>query len=252
MAKQILFDEEARRSMLSGVNQLADAVKVTLGPKGRNVVCDKKFGSPTITKDGVTVAKEIELEDPYENMGAKLFKEAAIKTNDIAGDGTTTATVRAQHMVHEGLKNVAAGANPMQLKLGIEAATAALATKIREMAVDIDSFEHTGINFFKIENADVKELVAELETVFTSFGIGKTTEAGIGLKFIPIERVGCIRAVSSIPDIFQKVEHWIKVLDLVDKEAEEQVLRYRSGDYKKYRAVALCFRGNKDYRLKIL
>ena len=114
-AKDVRFGEDARARMVRGVNVLANAVKVTLGPKGRNVALDKKFGAPTITHDGVTVAKEIELEDPYENMGAQLFKEAAIKTNDIAGDGTTTATVLAQHMIHEGLKNVAAGANPMLL-----------------------------------------------------------------------------------------------------------------------------------------
>ena len=141
MAKQVIHGEDSRQAILRGINQLADAVAITLGSKGRNVVIDKKFGSPTITKDGVTVAKEIELDDPYENMGAQLFKEAAIKTNDIAGDGTTTATVLAQHMVHEGLKNVAAGANPMLLKQGIEAGTQALANKIRSMAISIDSFD---------------------------------------------------------------------------------------------------------------
>src|SRR5512146_1050882 len=119
-AKQILFSEEARHALERGVNILADAVKVTLGPKGRNVVLDKKYGSPTITNDGVTIAKEIELEDPFQNMGAQLAKEVATKTNDIAGDGTTTATVLAQAIVAEGLKNVTAGANPMQLKRGID------------------------------------------------------------------------------------------------------------------------------------
>ncbi len=123
MPKQLSFSEEARRSLKRGVDKLADAVSTTLGPKGRNVALDKKFGAPTVTHDGVTVAKEIELEDPYENMGAQLLKEAATKTNDIAGDGTTTATVLAQTIVNEGLKNVAAGANPMLLKRGIEAAT---------------------------------------------------------------------------------------------------------------------------------
>src|SRR3990170_2072594 len=115
MPKQILFDEEARRALKRGIDQLADAVKITLGPKGRNVVLDKKWGAPTITNDGVTIAKEIDLEDPFENMGAQLVKEVATKTNDIAGDGTTTATVLAQAIVQEGLKNVAAGANPMGL-----------------------------------------------------------------------------------------------------------------------------------------
>ena len=120
MAKQLKFDEDARKDILSGVAQLSRAVKVTLGPKGRNVVLDKKFGSPTITKDGVTVAKEIELEDPYENMGAQMVKEVASKTSDIAGDGTTTATLLTEAIYREGLKNVTAGANPMALKRGID------------------------------------------------------------------------------------------------------------------------------------
>ena len=120
MAKEIKFNEEARRSLERGVDALANAVKVTLGPKGRNVVLEKKFGAPTITNDGVTIARDIELEDPFENMGAQLVKEVATKTNDVAGDGTTTATVLAQAMVHEGLRNVAAGANPMILKKGIQ------------------------------------------------------------------------------------------------------------------------------------
>src|SRR5438093_4208676 len=120
MAKQLIFDEEARRALKRGIDILAGAVKTTLGPKGRNVALDKKFGAPNVTHDGVTVAKEIELEDPFENMGAQLLKEAATKTNDVAGDGTTTATVLAQAVVNEGLKNVAAGANPMLMKRGLE------------------------------------------------------------------------------------------------------------------------------------
>ncbi len=123
MAKQIKYGEDARRSLEAGINALADTVKITLGPKGRNVVLDKKFGAPLITNDGVTIAKEIELEDPFENMGAQLVKEVATKTNDVAGDGTTTATLLAQALIREGLKNVAAGANPMVLKKGIEQAT---------------------------------------------------------------------------------------------------------------------------------
>ncbi len=137
MAKQLQFSEAARRSLKIGVNKLADAVSATLGPKGRNVALDKKFGAPTVTHDGVTVAKEIELEDPYENMGAQLLKEAATKTNDIAGDGTTTATVLAQAIVNEGLKNVEAGANPMLLKRGIEIATEHIAKAIRAMATPL-------------------------------------------------------------------------------------------------------------------
>ena len=125
MAKQVVFDEAARRALKRGIDKLADTVKVTIGPKGRNVVLDKKFGAPTITNDGVSIAKEVELEDPFENMGAQLVKEVATKTNDVAGDGTTTATVLAQAIVREGLKNVAAGANPLALKRGIEKAVEA-------------------------------------------------------------------------------------------------------------------------------
>ena len=138
MPKILKFDEDARRALEAGVNRLADAVKVTLGPKGRNVVLDKKFGAPTITNDGVSIAREIELEDPFENMGAQLVKEVATKTNDIAGDGTTTATVLAQALVKEGLRNVAAGANPMGLKRGIEKAVKAAVEAIREQAKEID------------------------------------------------------------------------------------------------------------------
>jgi chaperonin GroEL len=138
MPKMLKFDEEARRALEAGVNKLADAVKVTLGPKGRNVVLDKKFGAPTITNDGVSIAKEIELEDPFENMGAQLVKEVATKTNDVAGDGTTTATVLAQAMVTHGMRNVAAGANPMGLKRGIEQAVAAAVESIKSQSKEVD------------------------------------------------------------------------------------------------------------------
>ena len=138
MSKMLKFDDEARRSLEAGVNKLADAVRVTLGPKGRNVVLDKKFGAPTITNDGVSIAKEIELEDPFENMGAQLVKEVATKTDDIAGDGTTTATVLAQAMVRVGMKNVAAGANPMAVKKGIEKAVAAAVESLQSQAKDVD------------------------------------------------------------------------------------------------------------------
>jgi chaperonin GroEL len=138
MAKILKFDDEARRGLEAGVNKLADAVKVTLGPKGRNVVLEKKFGAPTITNDGVSIAREIELEDPYENMGAQLVKEVATKTNDVAGDGTTTATVLAQALVKEGLRNVAAGANPMALKRGIDKAVEAAVASIKDQAKEID------------------------------------------------------------------------------------------------------------------
>ena len=132
MAKQIIYGEEARKAIERGVNQLADTVKITLGPKGRNVVLDKKFGTPLITNDGVTIAKEIELEDAFENMGAQLIKEVSTKTNDVAGDGTTSATVLAQSMINEGLKNLAAGANPMTMRKGIQKATATAVDAVKE------------------------------------------------------------------------------------------------------------------------
>ncbi|MBQ1437272.1 MAG: chaperonin GroEL, partial [Ruminococcus sp.] len=139
MAKQIAYGEEARKALMSGVDQLADTVKITLGPKGRNVVLDKKYGAPLITNDGVTIAKEIELDDPFENMGAQLVKEVSVKTNDAAGDGTTTATLLAQALVREGMKNVTAGANPMILKKGIQRAV-----NVAVKAVVGDSQEVTG------------------------------------------------------------------------------------------------------------
>ncbi len=183
MAKQLVFSEDARRKLKTGIDTVATAVSTTLGPKGRNVAIDKKFGAPTITHDGVSVAKEIELEDPFENMGAQLFKEAAIKTNDIAGDGTTTATVLAQHMVHEGLKNVAAGANPMQLKLGIEAGTAALAAKIKEMAVSIDSYEEiASVASISAQDPAIGQLIAEVMDKVGKDGV-ITVEESKGLEF---------------------------------------------------------------------
>ncbi|MDU5963183.1 MAG: chaperonin GroEL, partial [Dermabacter sp.] len=162
MAKLIAFDEEARRGLERGMNQLADAVKVTLGPKGRNVVLEKSWGAPTITNDGVSIAKEIELEDPYEKIGAELVKEVAKKTDDVAGDGTTTATVLAQALVKEGLRNVAAGANPIALKRGIDKAVAAVSEKLIAQAVEIESKEQIA-NTAAISAADpaIGELIAE-------------------------------------------------------------------------------------------
>jgi chaperonin GroEL len=161
MSKILKFNDEARRGLEAGVNKLADAVKVTLGPKGRNVVLDKKFGAPTITNDGVSIAKEIELEDPYENMGAQLVKEVATKTNDVAGDGTTTATVLAQAMVQVGMKNVAAGANPMGVKKGIERAVAAAVDSILAQAKDVD--DKTDIaNVATISAADPRSVRSSL------------------------------------------------------------------------------------------
>src|SRR5437016_7875809 len=143
MAKLITFDEEARRSLEKGMDQLANAVRITLGPKGRNVVLEKKWGAPTITNDGVSIAKDIELEDPLEKIGAELVKEVAKKTDDVAGDGTTTATVLAQAMVREGLRNVAAGANPIALKRGIEKAVEAVSAQLLAMATEIETKEQT-------------------------------------------------------------------------------------------------------------
>ncbi|MBQ9605175.1 MAG: chaperonin GroEL, partial [Firmicutes bacterium] len=142
MAKQIKYGIEARTALESGINQLADTVKVTIGPKGRNVVLDKKYGTPLVTNDGVTIAKEIELEDPFENIGAQLVKEVATKTNDVAGDGTTTATVLAQAMVHEGLKNIAAGANPIILRKGMDKATKAAVEAIKNMSQSVEGKKH--------------------------------------------------------------------------------------------------------------
>jgi chaperonin GroEL len=183
MAKQLVFSEEARRSLKRGIDVLSSAVATTLGPKGRNVALDKKFGAPTITHDGVTVAKEIELEDPYENMGAQLLKEAATKTNDIAGDGTTTATVLAHTIITEGLKNVAAGANPMLIKRGIEAATDAVVQAIREASVDITTKEEiAGVAAISAQDQEIGSLIAEVMDKVGKDGV-ITVEESKGLAF---------------------------------------------------------------------
>ena len=162
MAKEILYNEDARRALERGVDKLANTVKVTLGPKGRNVVLDKKWGAPTITNDGVTIAREIELEDPYENLGAQLTKEVATKTNDVAGDGTTTATVLAQAIVHEGLRNVASGAAPAALKRGIEKAVEALSEKLGEIATPVDGkAQIASIASVSSQDSEIGDLLAE-------------------------------------------------------------------------------------------
>ena len=193
MAKLIQFDEEARRGLERGVNKLADAVKVTLGPKGRNVVLEKKFGSPTITNDGVTIAKDIELEDPFENMGAALVREVATKTNDIAGDGTTTATLLAQSIVHEGMKNVVAGANPMVLKRGIKKATDCLVKKLQENAKTVSTKEEKAqVASISAGDTEIGGLIADaMEKVGNDGGItgeeSKTMETSLetveGMQF---------------------------------------------------------------------
>jgi chaperonin GroEL len=184
MAKQIVFAEEARRNLKAGVDTLANAVKTTLGPKGRNVALDKKWGAPTITHDGVTVAKEIELEDPYQNMGAQLLKEAATKTNDIAGDGTTTATVLAQTIVTEGLKNVAAGANPMLLKRGIERGVAVLSEAIREQAIEISTKEEiAAVAAISAQDQEIGDLIADVMDKVGKDGVITVEESKTGLAF---------------------------------------------------------------------
>jgi chaperonin GroEL len=193
MAKEIKFSEDARSAMLRGVDKLADAVKVTLGPKGRNVVLEKKFGSPLITNDGVTIAKEIELEDAFENMGAKLVAEVASKTNDIAGDGTTTATVLAQAMIREGLKNVTAGANPVGIRKGIEKAVAAAITGLKEISQDIEGKESIAqVASISSGDEEVGQLIAEAMERVGNDGVitieeskGFTTELDVveGMQF---------------------------------------------------------------------
>jgi chaperonin GroEL len=184
MAKQLVFSEDARRNLKIGVDILANAVKTTLGPKGRNVALDKKWGAPTITHDGVTVAKEIELEEPYQNMGAQLLKEAATKTNDIAGDGTTTATVLAQTIVNEGLKNVAAGANPMLLKRGIEKGVAALSEAIKEQSIEITTKEEiASVAAISAQDQEIGDLIADVMDKVGKDGVITVEESKTGLAF---------------------------------------------------------------------
>ena len=193
MAKEIRFSEEARRALEIGVNKLADTVKVTLGPKGRNVILDKKFGSPLITNDGVTIAKEIELEDVYENMGAQLVKEVATKTNDVAGDGTTTATVLAQAIIREGLKNVAAGANPIVLRKGINKAVEVAVEKLAEISKPIENKTAIAqVAAISAADEEIGQLIADamekvgndgVITVEESKSMGTTLDVVEGMQF---------------------------------------------------------------------
>ena len=183
MAKQIIYEDEARRALKAGVDQLANAVKTTLGPKGRNVALDKKWGSPTVTHDGVTVAKEVELKDPFENMGAQLLKEAATKTNDVAGDGTTTATVLAQAIVTEGLKNVTAGANPMMIQRGIFAGRDAVVAALKEMATSVTNRDEMGqVASISAADATIGDLIAQVMDKVGKNGV-ITVEESKGLEF---------------------------------------------------------------------
>ena len=188
MAKMLKFDDEARRALEAGVNKLANAVKVTLGPKGRNVVLDKKFGAPTITNDGVSIAREVELDDPFENMGAQLVKEVATKTNDVAGDGTTTATVLAQALVHEGLRNVTAGANPMGLKKGIEKAVAAVVESIKAQSTMIDDkSEIAQVATISAADASIGSVIADAIDRVGKDGVVTVEESntfGMDLEFV--------------------------------------------------------------------
>ncbi|MEP6775477.1 MAG: chaperonin GroEL, partial [Chloroflexota bacterium] len=183
MAKQIEFGDDARASIKAGVDAVANAVKTTLGPKGRNVALDRKFGAPTVTHDGVTVAKDIELKDPFENMGAQMLKEAASKTNDVAGDGTTTSTVLAQSMVHEGLKNLAAGANPMLIKKGIQAATTAAVEYIGKLSKPVQGREDiAAIATISAADAEIGNLIADVMDKVGKDGV-ITVEESRGLRF---------------------------------------------------------------------
>src|SRR5713101_1929256 len=193
MAKRIVYGDSARQAVLRGINQLADAVKVTLGPKGRNVILDKKFGSPTITKDGVTVAKEIDLQDPLENMGAQMAREVASKTSDVAGDGTTTATVLAQAIYREGAKNVAAGANPMDIKRGIERAVEVLTADLKKMSKPVSGKMVAQVGTISANNDEtIGTIIAEAMDKVGKDGVitveeAKTTETSLeiveGMQF---------------------------------------------------------------------
>src|SRR6201994_591117 len=187
MPKILSFSNDARQALERGVDALADTVKVTLGPKGRNVVIDKKFGAPTITNDGVTIAREVELEDPFENMGAQLVKEVATKTNDVAGDGTTTATVLAQALVHQGLRNVAAGASPTALKRGIDKAVAAVVEAIKDQAKEIDDkSEIAQVAAISAADASIGEVLADAIDKVGKDGVVTVEESntfGLELEF---------------------------------------------------------------------
>src|SRR5207249_778705 len=183
MAKQLVFTEDARKKLKQGIDTMANAVKTTLGPKGRNVAVDKKFGAPTVTHDGVAVAREVELEDPFENMGAQLLKEAATKTNDIAGDGTTTSVVLAQAIVHEGMKNIAAGANPMLLKRGLEKGVAAVIEEIKAQSTKVDGKEQIAqIATISAADKQIGDLIAEVMDKVGKDGV-VTVEESKGLQF---------------------------------------------------------------------
>src|SRR4051794_36472380 len=213
MAKIILFDEDARRALERGVDKLADAVKVTLGPRGRNVVINKNFGPPTITNDGVTIAREIDLEDPYENLGAQLAKNVATKTNDVAGDGTTTATVLAQALVHEGLRNVAAGANPMALGRGMRAAVDAVHAALDKVAIPVDDPSSiAGVATVSAQDSTVGDLIAE--------AMGKVGKDGV----ITVEESNTMDTDLEVTEGVQFDKGFLSPYFVTDPEAQEAVL----------------------------
>ena len=218
MAKKIIYGEEARKALQSGINQLADTVKITLGPKGRNVVLDKKFGSPLITNDGVTIAKEIELEDSFENMGAQLVKEVATKTNDAAGDGTTTATLLAQALIREGMKNATAGANPMMIKKGIEQAVkVSVDTVIKNSKKVTCSDDIARVATISAGDAEIGKLIAEAMEKVTADGV------------ITVEESKTAETYSEVVEGMQFDRGYITPYMVTDTDKMEACLLYTSG-----------------------
>ncbi|MBA4102820.1 MAG: molecular chaperone GroEL, partial [Arthrobacter sp.] len=212
MAKQLAFNDAARRSLEAGIDKLANTVKVTLGPRGRNVVLDKKWGAPTITNDGVTIAREVELDDPYENLGAQLAKEVATKTNDVAGDGTTTATVLAQALVKEGLRNVAAGAAPGQIKRGIEVSVEAVAARLLENARPVEGTQVANVAAISAQSDEVGELLAE--------AFGKVGKDGV----ITIEESSTTQTELVLTEGMQFDKGYLSPYFVTDAERQEAVL----------------------------
>ncbi|HET6269551.1 MAG TPA: chaperonin GroEL, partial [Arthrobacter sp.] len=212
MAKQLAFNDAARRSLEAGIDKLANTVKVTLGPRGRNVVLDKKWGAPTITNDGVTIAREVELDDPYENLGAQLAKEVATKTNDVAGDGTTTATVLAQALVKEGLRNVAAGAAPGEIKRGIEVSVEAVAARLLENARPVEGSQVANVAAISAQSDEVGELLAE--------AFGKVGKDGV----ITIEESSTTQTELVLTEGMQFDKGYLSPYFVTDAERQEAVL----------------------------
>ena len=212
MAKQLAFNDAARRSLEAGIDKLANTVKVTLGPRGRNVVLDKKWGAPTITNDGVTIAREVELDDPYENLGAQLAKEVATKTNDVAGDGTTTATVLAQALVKEGLRNVAAGAAPGEIKRGIEVSVEAVAARLLENAREVEGTQVASVAAISAQSDEVGELLAE--------AFGKVGKDGV----ITIEESSTTQTELVLTEGMQFDKGYLSPYFVTDAERQEAVL----------------------------